>query len=104
VKITIAEHPRAVRGVRRVRAIAGLAGFLVAALLAHKAALPAADVLSRALIAGIGAHVAGWFFALVYWRAAIHAELEVVRRHHLQARQKADDVLRDTAQAASPLG
>jgi hypothetical protein len=103
VKITLAEHPRAVRGVRRVRALAGLAGFLVAALLAHRTGLPATDVLTRALVTGVVAHVIGWFFALVYWRAVVHAELEVVRRRRLEARRRADDVLRDTAQSGSPV-
>jgi hypothetical protein len=99
--IAVSQHPRAVRGVRRTRAAAGLAGFLVGAWLAHGAGLPAFDVLLRALLAGIGTHVAGWFFAVAYWRTAILAELEAARRRRDAAHEAADRLLRDTADAAT---
>ncbi len=112
VVIGIAAHPRAARGVRRARAYAGLGGFLLGAYLAHGAGLPAFDVLLRALLAGIGAHVAGWLLAIAYWRAAILAELEAARAHRdallaearaaaeSRAQAAADTLLRDTAASA----
>jgi hypothetical protein len=102
VTITVAEHPRAVVSVRRARALAGLAGFLLGALLAHKAALPTFDMLLRALMSGVAAHMVGWMFAIAYWRAVIQAELEVARQRRAQAREEADRVLRETAEAAAP--
>jgi type VI protein secretion system component VasK len=102
VKIAVSEHPRAVRSVRRTRAAAGLAGFVVAALLAFRGGLPPTDVLTRALLTGVCLHVIGWVFALAYWRAAIRAELEVIRRRRESARSRADALLRETAETSSP--
>ena len=99
--ISVREHPRAQRGVRRTRAAAGLAGFLVAALLAHRAGLPSFDVLVRALIFGIVAHVVGWRLAVAYWRAAVLAELEAAHRKRTAVRENAERVLREAA-AATP--
>ncbi len=95
--ISITGHPRAQRGVRRARAAAGLAGFLVAALMAHRASLPTFDVLVRALAAGIIAHVVAWRLAVAYWRAAILAELETARRKRHAVREDAERVLRQAA-------
>ncbi len=97
--ISVREHPRACRGVRRARAAAGLAGFLIAALMAHRAHLPAFDVLVRALVAGVVAHVVGWRLAVAYWRAAILAELEAARRKRRAVRDDAERVLREAAAA-----
>lgn len=102
MNLTVAEHPRAVRGIRRARAAGGLAGFLLAAWAAHGAGLPAFDVLLRGLVAGVIAHGLAWAGAVAYWRAAIVAELEAVRRRRLSAREAADRVLRDAAAATPP--
>ena len=37
MKITLKEHPRAKRGIRRIRGAGGLAGFVISAYLSHKA-------------------------------------------------------------------
>ena len=76
MKITLKEHPRARRGIRRTRGAAGLAGFMVAAYLSHKAGLTTADLLARALLMGLAGHVAGWALAVTYWRGAVLAEIK----------------------------
>ena len=98
--LRIADHPRAAAGVRRMRGGAGLAGFVLGALLAHRAGLPGFDVLARALVCGIAAHCVGWVFAVTYWRGAMLAELEAVRARRERAMaERADRVLRDAAAA-----
>jgi hypothetical protein len=106
-RIGISAHARAARGVRRARARAGLAGFVIAAWIAHGAGLPAFDVLLRALLTGIGAHIVGWLFAIAYWRAAILAELETARVGREEAlaaarsKAAADTVMRDAATSSA---
>jgi hypothetical protein len=99
-ELRIAEHPRARNGVRRARGFGGLVGFALGAWLAHGAALPLTDVLLRGLLAGVGAHCAAWLLAVTYWRAAILAELETVRRRREVAlAEAADRVMREAAAA-----
>ncbi len=98
VVLRVADHPRARRAVRRARGFGGLAGFIVGAYLAHGAGLPGFDVMLRALLAGIGMHCIAWLLAVTYWRAAILAELETVRRRReLALSEAAGNVLRETA-------
>jgi hypothetical protein len=102
VIIRIADHPRAARSIARTRATAGVVGFLIGAWLAHGAGLPSFDVLLRALVTGIGAHCVGWLAALVYWRAAIMAELEAARvRREAALAEAADRVMREAAAQAA---
>jgi hypothetical protein len=75
MKITLKEHPRAKRSIRRTRGAGGLAGFVISAYLSHKAGLTAADLLARALLMGLAGHVAGWALAVTYWRGAALAEV-----------------------------
>ena len=95
--MSIGAHPRAKRGVRRARSAAGLAAFIIAALVAHRANLPAFDVLIRALVAGVVAHVVAWRLAVAYWKAVIVAELEAVHRKRRAVRDNAERVLREAA-------
>ena len=86
--IRIGAHPRARRSIRRVRAQAGIAGFVLTLLLAHQAGVPALETLLRALAGGIVAHVVTWAFAVSLWRRLIVVELEEAHR----------DLLRRTAE------
>jgi len=102
--ISIAAHPRARRAVRRFRAAAGLLGFLVGAFLAHRTGYGGAELLWRALLAGIGANLGGWVLAITWWRGVILAELETHRQRHQEAREAADRVLRETAARQATAG
>jgi hypothetical protein len=101
VTIRVSDHPRAARSIARTRAFAGLAGFVVAAYLAHGAGLPAFDVVLRSLVAGLVLHAVAWAVAVTYWRGAVLGEIEAVRRHHQSGRTAhADGVLRQAAAAS----
>jgi hypothetical protein len=89
--IAVTAHPRASRSVRRVRAAAGLAGFLIALLLSLRSGVPAWDATARALIAGVALHLAGWAIAVAVWRQLILAELQAAHdRRAERARARAE--------------
>jgi len=75
---SVANHPRARASVRRIKGIAGLVGFGIAALLAHSAGLSTTALLARALIVGIGAYLIAWACAVAVWRQIVLAELRMI--------------------------
>ncbi|HEY1778793.1 MAG TPA: hypothetical protein VGL69_20920 [Solirubrobacteraceae bacterium] len=75
---SVANHPRARASVRRIKGIGGLAGFGIAAFLAHSAGLPATSVLVRALLVGIGGYLIAWGCAVAVWRQIVLAELRMI--------------------------
>ncbi len=79
---SIANHPRAGAQVARAKAWGGLGGFLIAAVLSWRAGVPTADVLLRALMAGVAGYVGAWACAVVVWRHLVVAELRAVRAYH----------------------
>jgi len=89
--ISIANHPRAARMVRRSREAAGLAGFLVAGWMSLSANSIAGTLL-RAIVAGLACQVIVWAAAVLLSRHLITAELRD-REHALmraaRARQEA---------------
>jgi hypothetical protein len=89
--IAVTAHPRASRSVRRVRAAAGLAGFLITLLLSLKAGVPAWDATARALVAGVILHLTGWAVAVAVWRQLILAELQAAHDRRVErARARAE--------------
>ncbi len=79
-RIWIGGHPRARASIRRTRARAGIAGFVLVLALSLNAGVPAYDALWRALAGGLIAHFGAWIAALALWRRLIVAELELARR------------------------
>jgi hypothetical protein len=80
LEMRLSEHPRARAGIRRAKGAAGLGAFLLVALLALRANLPAPDAAGRALIAGVIAYFVGWRVAVTVWKQIALAELEAARR------------------------
>jgi hypothetical protein len=74
--VRLSTHPEAVASVKRIRARCGLAGFGLVLVLCLLAGVPAFDATFRALIAGIVAHLAGWYLAIVMWRQLIRQQVE----------------------------
>ncbi len=72
--ITIAEHPRATRSIRRAKARGGLLGFALgtAASWLHGALL--ATVLERGLLVGVAGYIVAWATAQTVWRYLVRAE------------------------------
>ena len=86
---SVANHPRAGVQIARAKSWGGLGGFVLAAFLSWRAGVPAADVLLRALMAGVAGYVGAWACAVVVWRHLVVAELRAVRAYHAARAQRA---------------
>ena len=75
----LTEHPRAQRSIERAKALAALAGFVVAVGGARAGELPWFDALARGLGFGVVAWLAAWGLAVVAWRQIARGEMEVAR-------------------------
>ena len=99
--ISVAEHPRARRSIRRTKAWAGLLGLVLVAVLSHRAGVEPFEVGIRALLAGIGLYVVTWMVSVALWQKIVlyEAKNEAERRRDeraarlaaLQAQQQAGD-------------
>src|SRR3954469_18250216 len=69
--VSVRTHPRAARSVRRVRAWAGLAGFLLTLALSASAHVPLQDAFVRALVGGLALNLIAWRLAIAVWRQLI---------------------------------
>jgi uncharacterized membrane protein YccC len=85
---SVAAHPRASAAVRRAKGFGGLGGFALAALLSHKAGLAPADMVERALIAGVAGYVIAWGCAVTVWRHLVLAEMRTAADRHREMYRK----------------
>ncbi len=85
----LSAHPRAQRQIREAKAWAGLAGFVLVALLSVQAGQPLFDAGVRALLAGLACYVAGWALAVTVWRHLARAEGQVAEQRVLAAADQA---------------
>lgn len=83
--LTLAEHPKATRQIRTVRAWAALLGFAAVLVLAVRAGQELEEALGRALIAGIASYVAAWMTMVAAWRQLAQAEIEHARKRIVAA-------------------
>ncbi len=79
LEMRLSKHPRARVGIRRAKGAAGLAFFLIVALLSVRAGLPWPDVAIRGLLGGIIAYFVAWGIAVTIWRQIALVELEDAR-------------------------
>jgi hypothetical protein len=86
--VSIANHPRARGAIRRTRARAGLAGFVLVLVLALNAGVPAADAVLRALAAGFAGFLCAWAIGLLWWKQILLAELRAAHERR-EARRRA---------------
>jgi len=78
--VPLAGHPRAAPAIRRARALAGLAGFGLAALAGFRHGAPLAETLERALAAGVAANLAAWALSLLAWKRLLVGEATAAAR------------------------
>jgi hypothetical protein len=86
--ISVAAHPRAARSVRRIKAWAGLAGFLVVGLLSWQAGADPFTIGVRALATGVGLYLAAWAVAVKIWQALVVHETETEARRLMERREE----------------
>jgi hypothetical protein len=75
VTVSLAAHPRARVGIRRVRTRAALIAFALVLVLNLAGNQTAFDATWRALIAGIVVNVIAWRCAIMVWRQIVIAEV-----------------------------
>jgi hypothetical protein len=98
--VRLSTHPEAVASVKRMRARCGLGGFAVVLALCLMAGLPAFDATFRALIAGVVAHLAGWYISIVVWRQVIRQQVAEAAEAYNARLRKAHQEAADRAAAA----
>jgi hypothetical protein len=100
--VRISTHPEAVASVKRTRARCGLAGFGVVLALCLLAGVPAFDATYRALIAGVVAHLAGWYVSIAVWRQVIRQQVaQAADAYNARVRQAQQDAAERAAAALS---
>lgn len=72
--IALREHARAAPAIRRAKAVGGLGGFLVAALVGVVHDMTFATVAERALVIGVAGNLVAWAFSVLLWRRVLVAE------------------------------
>jgi hypothetical protein len=104
VTVSLAAHPRAKAGIRRVRTRAALIAFALVLMLNLAGNQTAFDATWRALIAGIVVNVIAWRCAIVVWRHIVISEvrqLEEARAQKIREHQaKLEAVAAEQANAA----
>jgi hypothetical protein len=96
--IRLSTHPAAVVAVKRMRGRCGLLAFVVVGLLSLHAGVPAFDATFRALLAGVVAHLAGWYISITVWRQVVRQQaLQAVEAYNARMRR----VHQDAATAAA---
>jgi uncharacterized MAPEG superfamily protein len=81
VKLTsLRDHPNAGPAIRRVRAIGGLGGFVVAAFIGFDSGTPFAATILRALEVGIAGQTVAWAAAVLVWKRLLIAQAGVIAR------------------------
>jgi hypothetical protein len=100
--VRLSTHPEAVASVKRTRARCGLGGFALVLLLCLMAGVPAFDATLRALIAGIVAHLAGWYVSIAVWRQVIRQQVaQAADAYNARVRQAQQDAAERAAAALS---
>lgn len=82
--VRVADHPRALRQIRRAKGLGGLGAFALVALLSLRAGVPPFDAGVRALAFGVGGYVVAWALAVHAWRHLAVAELRAARVRALE--------------------
>jgi hypothetical protein len=98
--VRLSTHPEAVASVKRTRARCGLGGFAIVFVLCLMAGVPAFDATFRALIAGVVAHLAGWYISIAVWRQVIRQQVAQAADAYNERVRKAHQAAADRATAA----
>jgi hypothetical protein len=98
--ITLRSHPAAMASIRRIRARAALAAFVVVLLLSMHKGLTLPSATARALVAGIAVQLVAWKLAVAVWRQVVLVQVRAVEEAHRERRRRLAEAARERAQAA----
>ncbi len=71
---SLRSHPSAGPAIRRAKALGGLAGFGITALIGFEHGTPFALTIERALEVGVACHLVFWAAALLVWKRLLVAQ------------------------------
>ena len=72
--ISVSAHPRASNAIVKMKAWAGLIGFVGVGLLSYQAGVEPFESLVRALAAGVALYVIAWMAGVTLWRSLVVEE------------------------------
>jgi hypothetical protein len=98
--MSLAEHPRARRHIRKAKGWGGLIAFVLVGLLSHRAGVPFFESGLRALLAGAAGYAVGWGAAVLAWRHLAVAEVRAAERLVAERRGRVLEARRAQAAAA----
>ena len=84
----LSAHPRARRQIREAKAWCGLVGFALVLFLSLEGGALPFDAGVRALAAGAGCYVAGWFLAVMVWSHVARAEVLVAEERFRESAEQ----------------
>ena len=88
--VSLAEHPRAGRSIRRIKAWGGLVAFAATGFASHATGMGLSASILRALAGGIIGSLLAWWLALIVWRNLLQAEARAtIERAVLRRREQA---------------
>jgi uncharacterized membrane protein YccC len=96
--VRIADHARAVEGIRRAKGAGGLAGVLLAFVASSGGSVPGAEVMLRMLLGGLAGWMLAWAAAVLVWRHLIEAEIRAAVLRSLEVRRQAAEHARALAE------
>jgi hypothetical protein len=85
---SIATHPRAARGIARLKAWAGLLGFALVGLLSWRAGADPFEAGLRALATGIGLYLVAWAAGIALWRQLVLHEMKTEAQRRREMREE----------------
>ena len=97
--ISVSAHPRASHAIRRMKAWAGLIGFVLVGYLSYDAGVVPFEALLRALAAGVVFYVLAWVVAVTLWRSLVVEEARQEGERRREAIEERLRVARERAEA-----
>lgn len=89
--ISVSAHPRASNAIVKMKAWAGLIGFVGVGVLSYRAGVQPFESLVRALAAGIALYVIAWMAGVTLWRSLV---VEEARQEGERRRARMEEQLR----------
>jgi hypothetical protein len=96
--VRLSNHPRAQAGIKRAKAIGGLAGFVVSFYIAQKHGVTSFQTGVRALAGGIAGYVLIWGAAIIVWRQIAIGEYKAAARRRAAVRAARQQQLAEAAE------
>jgi len=93
--IGVSEHPHAAFWIRRCKALAALAGFLIAGWAASRHGMPFDAIAIRGIVGALAGYLIGGFAAVTFWRHMLQAQARSAIARAMELRRRELERLRE---------